>query len=123
MKKLTIYLGTLFTVLPAVALAQDTPAGELLATIGSLLNTAVAVLLVAAVAVFFLGLIGFIFSAGNDEGRKKGIQRMIWGIIALFVFASIWGLVAFLQNTIGLDDQSVQSFDAPNVGGNLPAQF
>jgi len=28
---------------------------------------------------------------------------MVWGIIALFVIISVWGLVKVLSNTIGLD--------------------
>ena len=29
---------------------------------------------------------------------------MIWGVIALFVMVSIWGIIAFLGEVIGLDE-------------------
>lgn len=43
-----------------------------------------------------------VINPNNEEKRKQGKQYMIWGIIALFVMVSIWGLVAILTNTFGI---------------------
>jgi hypothetical protein len=56
---------------------------------------------------FFWGLARYLF-AGTDEGKVAGKQIMVWGIVALFVMASVWGLVAFIQNLIGVDATSTQ---------------
>ena len=39
-------------------------------------------------------------SVGED--KETGKQIMIWGIIALFVMVSVWGLVNVLSNTTGI---------------------
>ncbi|PIR83701.1 hypothetical protein COU18_03440, partial [Candidatus Kaiserbacteria bacterium CG10_big_fil_rev_8_21_14_0_10_51_14] len=36
------------------------------------------------------------------EEKSKGLQTMIWGIVAIFVMVSIWGLVRILQSTLGI---------------------
>ena len=53
---------------------------------------------------FFWGLAMFIFSAGaGDEGKRAEARSiMIYGVIALFVMVSVWGLVGFLGNTVGI---------------------
>jgi hypothetical protein len=38
-----------------------------------------------------------------EEKRKAGKSFMIWGLIALFVMVSIWGLVGVLSNTFGIN--------------------
>ncbi len=58
--------------------------------------------------VFALALIGFLWigikflmTGGKDE---KAVEQMrtafIWGIVTLFVLASIWGIVKFLQTSV-----------------------
>jgi len=52
--------------------------------------------------VFLFGLAKFIFSLGNAEDADEGKDLMFWGIIALFVAFSFWGLVTIISNTFGL---------------------
>lgn len=62
--------------------------------------------LVAALALlyFFWGLAKFILATGNgdEDAREKGKNIMIWGIVALFVIVSVWGLVRFVGDAIGI---------------------
>lgn len=53
---------------------------------------------------FIWGVAEFIRNADNQEKRKEGRKRMIWGIVALFVMVSVWGLVAILRNTFGVEN-------------------
>ena len=57
-----------------------------------------------ALVFFFWGLAKFILHAGSEEGRKEGVQVMKWGIVALFVIVSIWGIVLFLRSEFGIAD-------------------
>ena len=58
------------------------------------------VLIITLALVYFLwGMANFILRADDEQGRAKGKQMMIWGIIALFVMFSVWALVGILQNT------------------------
>jgi hypothetical protein len=55
--------------------------------------------LALALLFFFWGVAKFILNADNDEKRTEGKKVMIWGIIALFVMVSVWGLINILANT------------------------
>lgn len=61
-------------------------------------------LLVAiAVLIIVWGLVVFIAKADNEQEREIGKQRMVWGIIALFIIVSVWGFVALLQTFTGIN--------------------
>ena len=53
-----------------------------------------------ALAWFIWGVIEFIRGADNSEERKKGKQRMLWGIIALFVMVAYFGLTSVATNSL-----------------------
>lgn len=58
-------------------------------------------ILFAATLVYFLwGAAEYVRNADESDGRIAGRARMIWGIIALAVIASMWALVGFVVNTL-----------------------
>ena len=59
-----------------------------------------------AVVYFVWGVVLFIAQTSNEQAREDGKQRMIWGLVALFVLVSVWGLVVLLQTIIGADGAS-----------------
>lgn len=73
--------------------------------------------LVAALALlyFFWGLAQFILSSGDEEKRGNGKHIMIWGIVALFVIVSVWGLVRFIGDAIGVQPTGTDQ-PIPRVG-------
>ena len=53
-----------------------------------------------ALLAFVWGLVKFITRAGGDEkGVTEGKKLMLWGIIALFVMISIWGILRFFYGS------------------------
>ena len=55
-----------------------------------------------ALLVFFWGLAKFIMNVSGDEKAvSEGKDLMIWGVIALFLMVSIWGIIAFLSGELG----------------------
>ena len=53
-----------------------------------------------AVVMFIWGAVKFfIINAGEEAKREQGKQFMIWGIIALAVMVSVWGLVRIVAET------------------------
>ena len=70
-----------------------------------IINDAVIPLIFAvAVAFFIWGAVQFfILNAGEETKREQGRQFMIWGIVALAVMLSVWGLVGILTNTFGIE--------------------
>lgn len=65
-----------------------------------LITTALPVVAGLALVVFFWGLAKFILKAGDETARAEGKQVMVWGIIALFVLVSIWGIISFITGEI-----------------------
>jgi hypothetical protein len=58
---------------------------------------------------FFWGLVQFIWSirSGTEgEGLQKGKQFMVWGLIALFVMFSVWGIITFAQQVFEIENKT-----------------
>ncbi len=102
--------------LPALAFAQE--ATSILEKVQSILNLVVPIVMTLALLYFFWGLANYILGAGDEEKRKAGRDMMIWGVIALFVMASVWGLVEVLNNTF----LGGRNFGPPIDSGSLIPQ-
>ncbi len=81
--------------LPSFAAAQTLL--NTLALVNTFLNALIGLFITLAVVVFFWGLIGYLASGGDD--KKKGLERMLMGVVAIFVMVSIWGIIRLLQAT------------------------
>ena len=63
---------------------------------------------------FFWGVVQYVLYP-DDEGKKeKGRSMMIWGIIALTVMFSVYGLIEILASSFNIDPQG-SSLDLPNL--------
>jgi hypothetical protein len=60
-----------------------------------------------------------VFLAADEEKKEKAKSTVIYGVIALFVMISIWGLVNILYNTFGLTNTN-RSADATNALPTVP---
>jgi hypothetical protein len=68
-------------------------------------------LLALTVFMFLYGLMKYMFKGqGSDTARTEGRKLMLWGIIGIFVFTSVWSLVALFTNTIGHSDVVIPQF-------------
>jgi hypothetical protein len=109
MKKLII---PVLALVPVFASAQQLGnLSSLLTSFGNLIDKALPIVVAIALLGFFWGLAKFILNANDEEKRKEGKSLMIWGIVGLFVMVSVWGLVQFIGNAIGVGS-----------GGNNPTQ-
>lgn len=79
-------------------------------------KTFVPMVFALAIALFVWGVTMYVVNAEDEGKREKGKDFMIWGIIGLTVMISIWGLVAILGDTFGLDTSIVPQ--APGGTGN-----
>ncbi|MEK7569645.1 MAG: hypothetical protein AAB500_02025 [Patescibacteria group bacterium] len=66
--------------------------------------------LVALGVIYFVWGVVQYFIGDSDEAKKKGRDRIIYGLIGLAIIISVWGLVYILQDTFGLTQDA-----APNV--------
>lgn len=111
MKKI-ISFGMVLGITPSVAFAEELckNADTKLDSLGHIFNWAsctlikfvVPLLFSLATAGFIWGIIQYFLNPDNEEKRKKGKSYMIWGLIALFVMVSMWGLVGVLTKTFGI---------------------
>jgi hypothetical protein len=102
---------------PVFVLAQGTnPAVSTLTNLANGAASIVTILLPVAASLavlfFFWSLAMFILSSGSAEKGKNKTQ-MLWGVVAIFVIFSIWGLVGFLRSTFGIDDDATMA--APSI--------
>ncbi|MEK7175276.1 MAG: pilin [Patescibacteria group bacterium] len=55
-----------------------------------------------ALAMFIWGVVQYVIK-DEEKAKKEGQQFMLWGVIALAVMISVWGLVGILTNTFGIE--------------------
>lgn len=78
----------------------DNLTNNVLTTLGTLAMT-------AAFLFFFYGVVVFIIGRVSNKGDLKDLERgrqfMLWGLIALFVMVSAWGLIKLAQEILGVE--------------------
>ncbi len=93
---------TLFA-LPLVVSAQNDLGNirNLIVAVKGIVNLLIPIAVAVTVVVFFWGLIKYV--SGSGKGHEQGRNIMIAGIIALFIEVTLWGVVGFVQNAIGIN--------------------
>jgi hypothetical protein len=99
-------------VVPAIASAAGIL--DTIVVVNRILGAVVPLLITVALIVFIWGLILYLTKIGTED-KQKGIQIMLWGIVALFVMSSVWGLVALLQNTFSVQRNEPFVPRAPDI--------
>lgn len=104
MKYIFLILASVF---PLVSYAQYTRNtsrfSQLLLTFGGLLSFAIPLIFGLSLVYFFWNTANFILKdSANEKTRKDGINKIIWGVIALFVFVSLYGILNALSRIVNL---------------------
>lgn len=104
-------------VLPILAMAQE-PRLEGIRGIALGLDDLVQILLPVAFSLallfFFYGVAKYIWSEG--QGKEDGRKIMIWGVVALFVMTSIWGIIQFMADELQIwDPNDNNSMKIPTI--------
>jgi len=72
-----------------------------------ILNSVIVLIFAIALVIFIWGVVQYVINQEDSAEREKGRSFMIWGIIALFIMVSVYGLVNLLKSTIVLDNTAV----------------
>lgn len=91
-----------------------------------IINPAILVVFTAGFFLFVWGLVRFILGLGDDgrgNAHEEGKQHMLWGIVGMFVMASVYAILALLDNTFGLDAFSGQPDMSRWQDINIPPLF
>ncbi|HEY9583042.1 MAG TPA: hypothetical protein VJK09_01885 [Candidatus Paceibacterota bacterium] len=92
-----MYTATTFSGLVSNIITQMQPIG--------------AVLVGLALVYFIWGVAQVVLNAGDETKLEEGKKTMLWGVIALFVMVSLWGLATALSGSFGLQDTKVDKVD------------
>ena len=104
---------------PASACSGVPGLGGIICTIQQLLNSSISVLIALGVVYFVWGVVTYVI-ANEEEAKKAGRDRMIFGLIGLVVIIGLWGLVGILKNTFQLNNNS--QIVPPTVNFTTPTQ-
>ena len=108
-------IAILATMIWAASIAPARATGSLIQQI--IVNTTRLIELVAvlvwtlSLVVFGWGIVRFIAAAGNEEELKKAKGILWWGMIGIFVLASVVGIIEFFQRYFGI--RGVQIIQPP----------
>lgn len=96
--------------------------GDLLCKFSEILNAVLPVLIALGVVYLVWGVVQY-FIKDDEEAKKKGRDRIIYGIIGLTVIIGLWGLVYILVNTFGLKQNlTYQDLSTVLVREDSPSQ-
>jgi len=88
---------------------------HLLGIAAGIIQALIPIVIGLAVLVFLWGVLQYVLRS-SDAGKDEGRTFMLWGIIALFVMVSVWGLVNILRDSLGLNMATPTAPRIPEVG-------
>lgn len=99
MKDLSKFAVLTLSLAPSFASAQAITSFEgLVGKIYGMVASLVPLIVSLTLIVFLWGIFQLVRS-NSEDSRKDAIKIITFGIVALFVMVSVWGLVAILSNT------------------------
>ena len=114
MKKVLISVSMFAAPILALAQARVNSLWDLFSMANRVLNMLVPLFIALAVVWFIWNVFSYAI-AGDEDKKKAAKMQIIWGIVAIFVMVSVWGLVNILQGTFG-----TAGVAPGNVGNLLP---
>ena len=98
-KRSISYLTVVALIFPAIAYAALSNFRDLVNFLVVLFNQAIVVMVGLGVVYLLFGVVKTIMHADNEQIRSDGRMMMLYGVIALFVIVSMWGVVHVLVST------------------------
>jgi len=95
----------------------------LIIALTDIINFTVPFLIGLGVFLIIYGILGYISNAADEEKRAEARKFILWGVVAVFIMISVWGLVNILYNTFNLDNYNTIANDtygsARDAEGNI----
>lgn len=103
MQQILFFLQSILGVNIAYAAGSINSFGDAVNLVISIIkDTAIPVLISGAVLIFFYGVIKTFIYETNPETIAKNKYYMLWGLGAIFVMLSIWGIINVISSSIGI---------------------
>jgi len=68
-----------------------------------IIDPATLVVFTAGFLLFMWGLAMYLWKLKDGGDTKTGVNHMIWGLVGMLVMVSVYGIIALIANTIGVD--------------------
>ena len=68
----------------------------------SLITSTIPVMVGVAMVVFFWGIVKFVYASQDAHGHAEGKELIGWGLVAIFILVSVWGILAVMRSSLGL---------------------
>lgn len=88
----------LILIMPMISFAAASDFKGLVQIVIDMIKTVIPLVVSLTLLIFIWGIFQLV-KGGGDDDRKKAIAVITYGIIALFVMVSVWGLVNILTST------------------------
>jgi len=111
-KNILVVLGIVSVSAPFSVFAVT--AESILIKVSQLLNIIIPILITLAVVYFIWGVIQYTITT-DEETKKKAREKVIYGLIGLFVIISFWGIVKILKDTFGINPVQIQRSELPCI--------
>jgi hypothetical protein len=86
--------------------------------IGQFINWVLPLIISLTVVVFVWGIFKLVLAGDSEDARKEARGYITWGIVALFVMVSVWGLVNILISSFQLRNSLPDMPLVPGVDSN-----
>jgi hypothetical protein len=97
-KHLTTLAAFLLLILPSFALAAANNFAQLVGIVVGMIKSLIPLVIALSLLYFSWGLF-LLIKSNSDSSREDAIKTITFGIVALFVMVSVWGLVQVLTST------------------------
>lgn len=94
--------------LPALVFAQE-DVFSIFQKIDDIVNYGIYILFTVATAVFLWGMVKYVMAGGDEKAKEASKGFIKSGIIGLFLMVAIWGIIAILAKTFGVDKDIIPS--------------
>jgi hypothetical protein len=82
--------------------ASITNIGDILCKVSSILKLIIPILIALGIVYFVWGIVTY-FINDNEEAKKKGRDRIIYGLLGFVIIFALQGLISIVINTFGFD--------------------
>jgi hypothetical protein len=82
---------------------EDSDLVKLIKNLGGLMGDIILLIMALAMFLFLWGITRYITSGADEEKRTEARRLVTYGIVGLFVMASVWSLVYFIGASVGIN--------------------
>ena len=85
-----------------------------------LIDPALRVIFTLGLFFFVWGIIQFLWGVQKGHPENEGKQHMVWGLVGMLIMVSVYGIIALIINSFGLQTSATDVSRINNTTGPSP---